>query len=110
MDPMDSQHVERFGEALEEWTDQRFVTREQIHDLAMFTVYLVNLAEGAGWTYDGHSLSLGNPTSRLVVRGTVKGVPSVVFTSGRTTMECIHVFMRKMKADLMEWTPDKFRA
>lgn len=109
MDPSDTEYVKAFRKSLEGWTDHRFVTAEQIEDLAMFHLYLVNLAEADGWAYHGHSVTEGTPMCRLVVRGAVDGTPSVVFTSGRTTMGCVRTFLRKMKEGWLEWSVDKYR-
>lgn len=106
---MDNAHLEGFKKALEGWTDERMVSRDQLWALAMFVLYLVNLGEADGWSYDGHSLKVGVPMSTLTVRATIEGVPYVVFTSGRTTMACIRVFMRKLEEGLLEWCPDRYR-
>lgn len=105
----DNQHLEGLREALEGWVDERFISRQEIESLAMFHMYLVNLAEMDGWTYDGHSLNIGLPMSRLVVRGTFDGVPHVVFTSGRTAVGCIGAFLRKLDEGWLEWSVDRFR-
>lgn len=104
-----SPHLEEFVKSLEGWTDERFITREEIRAVAMFTKYLVNLLEEQGATYDGHSLQVNLPLSRLIVRGTIDDIPHVVFTSGRTPIACIRIFVRKVEEDLLEWTPDKYR-
>lgn len=109
MDPMDSPHIEEFLKALGGWTDERFISRAQLEDLAMFNLYLVNLAEADGWVYDGHSLKIGQPMSTLVVRATMEGTAYVVFTSGRTTTGCIRAFLRKLREGWLEWRPDRFR-
>ncbi len=107
---MGSTYLEQFTKSLEDWVDERFITRQQLSDFAKFNLYLVNLAEADGWVYDGHSLTIGLPWSRLVVRGTVDGIPSVVFTSGQTTADCVRIFMRKMEGKLLEWSKDRFRS
>lgn len=109
MGARDNQHVEAFREALDGWTDQRFATREEIEALCMFNLYLVNLAEADGWVYDGHSLNVGSPMCRLVVRGTHDGIPHVVFTSGRTPTACVRIFLRKLDEGWLEWSVDRFR-
>lgn len=109
MDSKDNGYVEQFYKALEGWTDERFASRQDLRELAMFNLYLVNLSEEDGWQYDGHSLNRASPMWRLVVRGTVEEVPCVVFTSGRTTMACVHIFLRKLEEGLLEWTKDRFR-
>lgn len=103
------EHLEQFRAALEGWTDERFISRDEIEAVAMFNMYLVNLLEDAGATYDGHSLRIGTPMCLLVVRGSLDGIPHVVFSSGRTPIACVRIFLRKLEEGLLEWTPDKFR-
>lgn len=105
----DNGYLERFRESLEGWTDERFVGRDQLWALGMFFMYLVNLSEEDGWQYDGHSLKMGAPMITLTVKAHIDGVPYVVFTSGRTTIACIRVFIRKLEEGLLEWRPDKYR-
>lgn len=109
MAAMNNEYLERFEEALKGWTDERFITREDIRTLAMFNLYLVNLSEGDGWVYDGHSFKVGSPMCTLVVRGSLDGVPHVVFSSGRTTTACMRAFLRKLAEGWLEWQVDKFR-
>ena len=104
-----SEHVEQFHKALEQWSDERFVTREQIDDLSMFSLYLVNLSEDDGWSYYGHSYKRGSPMGCLVVKADIEGVPQVVFTSGRTYPACVRIFLRKLREGWLEWREDKFR-
>lgn len=106
---MDNPHIDEFRVALEGWTDERFMTRPELWGLAMFFLYLVNLSEADGWQYDGHSLKVGTPMQTLTVKATIKGTPQVVYTSGRTTISCIRIFIRKLEEDLLEWQPDRFR-
>lgn len=101
--------LEQFTEALEVWTDERFMRKEDLQTVSIFAVYLVNLLEAAGATYDGHSLTVKSPMCLLVVRGKLDEIPHVVFTSGRTPIACMRIFLRKLEEDLLEWQPDRFR-
>lgn len=105
----DSEHVVGFEKSLESWTDHRFISADELRDLAMFFLYVVNLAQEDGWVYDGHSLKYGQQSSMLTVRGTIDGVPHVVFSSGRTPMGCVRAFLRKMDEGWLEWAKDRFR-
>lgn len=109
MSAMDNGHVDGFRESLQAWTDHRFVSAEQIEALAMFHLYLVNLAEEDGWSYVGHSIKIGSPMSCLVVKSRHEDLPMVVFTNARTTTDCIRIFLRKLEMGLLEWMVDKFR-
>lgn len=108
MEPRDSEYVKQFDEALEAWTDDRMVSAADIRTMTMFIVYLVNLAEHAGWVYRGHSWKESEYLGCLVVKAIVDEVPSVVFTSAKTPISGMRVFLRKMDADLLEWVPDKY--
>lgn len=106
---MENPYLEQFETALAAWSDHRFISRDELRAVAMFTMYLVNLLEGVGATYDGHSLRIGTPMCLLVVRGTLNAVPRVVFTSGRTPVACMRIFLRKLDEGLLEWVVDRFR-
>lgn len=103
------QHIEQFRESLEDWTDERFISRQQLEALAMFSMYLVNLSEDDGWQYDGHSFKIGEPMCCLTVKATRGGLPQVVFTSGRTYTGCIVAFVRKVREGWLEWRDDRYR-
>lgn len=108
MEPMDTEYVKQFEKALEGWTDQRFVGADDIKTMAMFIMYLVNLADGKDWVYRGHSWKESDYLGCLVVKGVVNGVPSVAFTSAATPVAGMRIFLRKMDADFLEWVPDKY--
>lgn len=107
--PKDNPYLAEFRQALEVWTDERMITREQLWALSMFFLYLVNLSEEDGWDYDGHSMKVGSPMCTLTVKAHLEGIPYVVFTSGRTTISCVRVFIRKLEEGLLEWRPDQYR-
>jgi hypothetical protein len=109
MDARESPHVAEFEESLKEWTDDRFISRTEIRDLAMFSKYLVNLSESDGWVYCGHSFKVGLVMHTLTVKAYRNEAPLVVFTTGRTHTDCVRIFMRKLEADALEWREDKYR-
>ena len=102
-------HIKHFEEQLGQWTDEPIVSQEDISVWYRFIEYLVNLSEADGWVYTGHSLTVGTPMSRLVVRAEIDGIHHVVFTSGRTTTGCMRAFLRKMHEGWLEWSVDKYR-
>lgn len=108
MDPNDTQHVEQFRVALAAWTDSRFVSAKDIETMAMFIMYLVNLAEHDGWQYRGHSWKESSAMGCLVVKALVDGVPSVVFTNARTLINGMRIFLRKLEGEFLEWVPDQY--
>lgn len=109
MSARDTKYLAEFRESVKTWTDQRLVRQEDLYAMAMFTLYLVNLSDEDGWQYDGHSHKVALPLGCLVVKATMEGIPVVVFTSGRTAIACIRIFIRKLEQGLLEWVPDKFR-
>jgi hypothetical protein len=109
VDPRGTEHVKQFEAALQGWTDQRFVTQDQIKGLAMFSLYLVNLAEHGGWSYYGHSYKVGSPLGVLVIKATFDETPMVCFNSARTFCACVSIFLRKIDNDLVEWRVDQYR-
>lgn len=109
MTAKDNGHVVEFRKSLADWTDERMITRQQLDDLAMFFLYLVNLADEDGWVYDGHSMKMAATVCCLTVRSTIDGIPHVVFSSGRTPTACVRAFLRKMDEGWLEWVVDKFR-
>lgn len=104
-----SPHMRDVGELLKGWTDNRIISAADIQTWYRFIEYLVNLAEADGWVYDGHSFTVRLPMSMLVVRGTIDGIPHVVFSSGRTTTHCMRAFLRKMDEGWLEWQVDRYR-
>lgn len=108
MDPRETEHVKQFEAALEGWTDQRFVTADDIRTWAIFNMYIVNLADHAGWVYRGHSWKESEHLGCLVVKAIVADVPSVVFTNAATPTAGMRIFLRKLEADFLEWVPDKY--
>lgn len=109
MAAMDNPHIQSLEDALQDWKDHRFVTRDEVRAAAMFLLYLVNLADQGGWQYDGHSWKESAYLGCLTVKATVDGVPSVAFTNAKTPIASMRIFLRKVDADLIEWVPDKYR-
>lgn len=105
----DNGHVSGFRKSLEQWTDHRFISSKELYAVSMFSVYLVNLAESDGWEYVGHSFKRGEGMCCLTVKADVDGIPSIVFTSGRTYTSCVVIFVRKLEQELLEWRRDRYR-
>ena len=108
MDPRDTESVKQFEDVLARWTDNRFVTADEIRSMTMFIMYLVNLADYGGWQYRGHSWRQSEHLGCLVVKAVVDGVPSVVFTNAKTPIGGMRIFLRKLEGDFLEWVPDKY--
>lgn len=109
MDPRETEYVKRFETSLAKWTDERFVSRDQVRALSMFGLYLVNLAEHGKWSYYGHSYKAGQPLGVLVIKATIDEVPVVCFTSALSFCDCVCIFLRKLENELVEWRRDQYR-
>ena len=110
MDPMNTQHVAGFRQALGSWTDQRFVSREELEALSMFSLYLVNLLEARGVEYYGFSWKESPRLGCLVVKVTREGTPQVVFTNARTYTASVRIFLRRLQEGALDWRPDRYRS
>lgn len=110
MPARDSAHVEEFRKSLKDWVDERFISRNDLEALAMYHMYIVNLGDDQGWLYDGESYKPGRVMGRLVVKSWVQEEPFVCFISGRTYVNCVRIFLRRLAEGTAEWVPDKYRA
>lgn len=108
MSSMANEHLEQFCSSLEDWVDERFISKLELRDVAMFTMYLVNLGEHDGWELRGHSHKRGVPLGTLVVKVVLHEKPLVCFISGRTLVNCIRIFLRRLEEDTVEWRDDKY--
>ena len=106
---MENPTLGEFDKALDDWVDERFITRKEIKSAAMFLMYIVNLATHDGWVYCGHSWKESEYLGCLVVKAVKDDTPQVVFTSAKTYTDGIAIFLRKMEEDRLQWVPDKYR-
>ena len=102
-------HLERLEEQVQSIPTDHIMSPDLVWTAYMFTMYIVNLAEDGGWSYDGHSFKVGDPLGTLTVRSHVQDAPMVSFVNGRTMLECMGVFVRWCELGDVRWYPDKFR-
>ena len=107
---LEGPYAEGFRVVLEGWKDERHLSRSHLWALWVFTAYLDNVSESQGWRYDGHSWKNSSPMGTLVVKATVEGDPVVCFTSARSNLSAINIFVRKLDEDSVMWVKDKYRA
>jgi len=91
------------------WEDQRYLSRKQLWSLWLFTEHLENVANAGGWSVDGHSWKEKAPLGILVVKATVDGEPKVSFTSARTFLNAVVIFVRKATEARITWVTDRYR-
>ena len=96
-------------ESIDAWKDERYLSRGQLWSLWLFTEYLENLATAGGWSVDGHSWKERSPLGILVVKATFENAPVVCFTSARTFLNAVCVFVRKASESRVEWVRDRYR-
>lgn len=106
---LESPHAEAFRVALEEWVDERHLSRSQVFALWVVGSYLENVFESQEWVLNGHSWKASAPMGTMVVKATVDGVPVVCFTSARTFVNAVSIFVRKLTEDSISWVKDKYR-
>jgi len=109
MDAMDNVHVAGFHEALEGWTDHRFISRDELEAVSVFCMYLVNIVEARGFTLYGHTWKKTGRLGCLVVKVDREGTPYVGFTNASTLIGSMRIFLRRMQEDSVDWRPDRFR-
>lgn len=107
---LESSYAAAFRVALEEWTDERHLSRSQVFALWVVGAYLENVFEAQGWVLNGHSWKASVPMGTFVVKATVDGLPVVCFTSARTFVNAVCIFVRKLEEDSINWVKDKFRS
>ena len=100
--------LREFAIALSDWTDNRFVTKEDISTHAIFLMYLVNLSDAYGWEYLGHSWRERANLGCLVVKAKMGGAQYVAFTSAQTPTHGMRIFLRKMEEERVEWVEDRY--
>lgn len=108
-DPFKSPYAMEFDVMLQGWIDERHLSRKHLYALWVFTTYLENVAESQDWRYDGHSWKNSSPLGTLVVKATIDAVPVVCFTSARTNLKAITIFVGKLIEDSVMWVKDKYR-
>ena len=107
-DVWNSDVLVQFRSSLEDWRDERLMCKQDIATCAMFFLYLVNLAEAEGWEYLGHSWRERTSLGCLVVKARMEETQYVAFTSARTTISGMRIFLRKMREGRVEWVEDRF--
>ena len=101
-------YLDTFDQALERWTDQRHLTRDEVRAVFMFTKHIVNVMSSSNCEYLGHSFKAGSPLGLLVVKAVVDGVRQVAFVSGRDATDCVRIFIKQWENDVVQWRDDLF--
>jgi hypothetical protein len=101
-------YLDTFGQALELWTDQRHLTRDEVRAVFMFTKHIVNVMSSVNAEYLGHSFKASTPLNLLVVKAVVDGVRRVAFVSGSDATDCMRIFIKQLENDVVQWREDLF--
>lgn len=109
MEPMDHPGVSRVYDVVEQWKDGREITKPELAALLSFVLYGENVLSQLGRPSTGFSVRHSEWETMLTVRTCHDGVHEVVFVSGRTIVDCVRVFWKKLCADALEWRFDRYR-
>lgn len=94
--------------ALEQWTDKRVITDDDLYDLLAFSLYLRSILVNSGYTPTGHSFSQRNGQTLLALKAAQNGVPLVVFVTANDTIGCVRKFWDLWVHDRLTWVKDKY--
>lgn len=103
-----NQHLEGLEQTLQQWTDERYFTRDSLRDVYLYERYLVNLLDDRDIIYRGDSFRYSLPLSLLVVKVTIGDEPYVCFINGRLRETCYRIFLRRLQEDTVEWRVDQY--
>jgi hypothetical protein len=103
-----SPYLDDFKIVLEQWVDQRFLSRDDLLALWMLSEYAVNVLDSVNASYRGFTFREDIPLSLLVVKMRTDEGGFVCFVNGRGLAECAKVFFTKLEEDRVEWRVDQF--
>lgn len=101
-------HLNGLQEMLAGNADQRYFTTEEYTTAYMYTKYLVNLMEDAGYQFRGESFKYGVPLCLLVVKGVVENAPMVCFINALSRLNAYKIFLQRLEEGTLEWRRDQY--
>jgi hypothetical protein len=91
-----------------EYSDHRIVSEQEMRCLVWYFLYVQNVLSQFSMSWRGCSFRQSDDFCLLVTKVVRAGVNEVVYTSGRTPLDCVRIFTRKWHQDTLEYVPDKF--
>jgi hypothetical protein len=94
--------------ALEQWTDQRLITADDLYDVLALMVHHHAVFVNSGHTLSGFSFRQQPTQWLLTVKVKETGTPLVVFVSGENPTGCVRRFFNLYTSDRLSWVRDKY--
>lgn len=91
-----------------EYKDNRVLSQLEHRCLVWYFLYLQNVLSQFGLEYKGSVFRQGEAQCLLVTKAYRGATQLVAYTSGRTTIDCVRIFVRKWHDDSLEWFPDRY--
>jgi hypothetical protein len=96
--------------ALEQWTDQRVITQDDLFDLLLFMVHHTAVFVNSGYHPTGFSFRQRNGQTLMCVKCTQNELPLVVFVTAENPTGCIRRLWDLWVNDRLVWVKDKYAA
>jgi hypothetical protein len=94
--------------ALEQWTDKRVISDDDLYDLLAFCLYQKSILVNSGFTPTGFSCSQRNGQTLLALKAKQGDTQLVVFVTANDTMGCVRKFWDLWIHDKLTWVKDKY--
>ena len=95
-------------EAMDNWTDNRVVHRDDVQDLLFFHLYIQKAMSQFGMRYRGHVCRQQSDGCLLTVKAMENSTPLVVFVTSGTTIGSMSKFVDLLLAERLSWRRDKY--
>jgi hypothetical protein len=94
--------------AMEQWTDQRVISAEDLEDLLLFVLYMPKVTSRMGVKLQGFTCRQKQGQYLMTIKAKEEGVPLVVFITGESTIGCMSRFLNLWERDRLSWTKDRY--
>lgn len=94
--------------ALEQWTDQRVISADDLYDLLALMVHHHLVFVNSGHSLTAFSFRQKSDQWLLTVKVKESGTPLVVFVSGENPTGCVRRFFNLYVGDKLSWVRDKY--
>ena len=100
--------LERLAKETQGWPAGACVSQEELVNVLEFLVFVTNRLDSQDLSYRGFSYKTSDWLGVLVVKVKDEEGGYVCFVNGRTLIECMVIFLRKLREDRVDWRVDKF--
>lgn len=91
-----------------DYKDNRILTELEHRCLVWYFLYVQNVLSQFSMEWVGCTFSQKETYFLLTTKVVREGVRQVVFTSGRTPIDCVRIFVRKWHDDTLEYYEDQY--